>query len=195
MAKIVCEECQTEFKYEIAKNFECCPVCGASLFGEDDSDHESPVEDDSHNEPADEDFNNPDLYFYAIDSEDKYKDTDLRNVWCQCTSCKEVNTISYSFFDSISQDHLKLKKDLNLKCKGCGKKINNMVVSKRPDGWRNLNLWEKDYENLPKCPVCSSTKIHKISMTNKAASALAFGILAAGHVSKTYKCGVCGSKF
>lgn len=44
MAKIVCEKCQTEFKYEIAKNFECCPVCGTSLFGEDDFDHESPVE-------------------------------------------------------------------------------------------------------------------------------------------------------
>lgn len=31
MAKIVCEKCGTEYKYEVAKNFECCPVCGSSL--------------------------------------------------------------------------------------------------------------------------------------------------------------------
>lgn len=40
MAKIVCEKCGTEFKYEVARNFECCPVCGASMMGEDDSSHE-----------------------------------------------------------------------------------------------------------------------------------------------------------
>lgn len=40
MAKILCEECGTEFKFEIAKDFECCPVCGASLSGDDNSDHE-----------------------------------------------------------------------------------------------------------------------------------------------------------
>lgn len=34
--KIVCESCGTEFKFEIAKNFEYCPACGAS-FGEADT--------------------------------------------------------------------------------------------------------------------------------------------------------------
>lgn len=32
--KIVCESCGTEFKFEIAKDFEKCPVCGAAF--EDD---------------------------------------------------------------------------------------------------------------------------------------------------------------
>lgn len=31
MAKITCEKCGTEFKFEIAKNFESCPVCGVSF--------------------------------------------------------------------------------------------------------------------------------------------------------------------
>ncbi len=31
MAKITCEKCSTEFKFEIAKNFESCPVCGVSF--------------------------------------------------------------------------------------------------------------------------------------------------------------------
>ena len=29
MGKVVCEKCGTEYKFEIAKNFDCCPVCGA----------------------------------------------------------------------------------------------------------------------------------------------------------------------
>ena len=31
MGKIICEKCGTEFKFEIAKSFECCPVCGSSF--------------------------------------------------------------------------------------------------------------------------------------------------------------------
>lgn len=31
MAKITCEKCGTEFKFEVAKDFESCPVCGASF--------------------------------------------------------------------------------------------------------------------------------------------------------------------
>lgn len=37
MGKIVCEKCGTEFKFEIAKDFECCPVCGASFSDDGDS--------------------------------------------------------------------------------------------------------------------------------------------------------------
>lgn len=37
MAKIVCEKCGTEFKYEVAKDFDCCPVCGASMMDEGDN--------------------------------------------------------------------------------------------------------------------------------------------------------------
>ena len=37
MGKIVCEKCQTEFKFEIAKDFECCPICGASFSDSGDS--------------------------------------------------------------------------------------------------------------------------------------------------------------
>lgn len=142
-----------------------------------------------------EDFKNPDLYYYEIDDEDRYKNKELRDVWCQCISCREVNTIPYSDFDFISEDYVKLKKNLNLKCEGCGKKFENIIVPKRPDGWRKLNNWEVQKTNQPRCPICNSTRVHKISMTNKAASALAFGVLAAGHVSKTYKCDICKSKF
>ena len=95
-------------------------------------------------------------------------------------------------------DYLLIDNRWDDKCSHCGNELKNHIISKRPESWvdpRQRDMWEKDYHNLPKCPICHSTKIHKISMTNKAVSALTFGVLAAGHVSKTYKCDICGSKF
>lgn len=186
--KIVCESCGTIFPFEKAKNFTVCPVCNASF---DDGD----VEDSAHDEVDRMDLEHPDMYFYSIDDEEDEENEELRDVWCQCTTCREVNTISCNQFDFFKKKYVKLKDDIEICCKGCGKQITNPIIPKRPDGWRELNMWEKDYDSLPKCPICHSVKIHKISMANKAASALTFGVFAVGHVSKTYKCDVCGSKF
>lgn len=65
-------------------------------------------------------------------------------------------------------------------------------LKKREDFMRGMT--ERN-ANRPKCPICQSTNIHKISGVNKVGSALMFGVFAAGHVSKTYKCDNCGSKF
>lgn len=45
------------------------------------------------------------------------------------------------------------------------------------------------------CPKCGSVDTRVISGTNKAASVLVFGVLAANNVVKTYKCNKCGTKF
>lgn len=189
--KIICESCRTIFPFEKAKDFTVCPVCNAS-FDDEENDTSS-----AHDEKEEIDLENPDMYFYSIDDEDmyEYEDKSWRRVYCNCTSCREINSIVYSNFTVINPEYVKLKDGIEIRCKECGKVVTNPVIPKRPDGWRELNMWEKDYDNLPKCPICHSTKIHKISMTNKAASALTFGIFAVGHVSKTYKCDVCGSKF
>ena len=194
--RVNCAQCGTSYDrhFLLGKQgaLNVCPMCGAFISLSSDEEESFSHEDEPD---FDEEFNNPDLYFYDIDSEDEFENADLRDVWCQCTSCKKVNTISYNKFDVIKSEYLRLKKGLDITCKGCGKEFSNTVVPKRPDGWRELNQWEKDYEHIPKCPICSSTKIHKISMTNKAASIVTFGIFATGHVSKTYKCEICGSKF
>lgn len=182
--KVVCEKCESSFKFEAVKGMDCCPLCGEP-FESISSDVE---------EPDIVDFESPDLYFYDID-EHGVRENNLRYIWCQCTSCRKVNTISYNKFDIVKSEYLQLKNNLNIFCKGCGKQFTNPIVPKRPDGWERIKSVGKGIENIPKCPICSSTKIHKISMTNKAASALTFGIFAAGHVSKTYKCDICGSKF
>ena len=35
--KIICESCGTEFKFEVAKDFEKCPVCGVTFDNENDT--------------------------------------------------------------------------------------------------------------------------------------------------------------
>lgn len=50
--------------------------------------------------------------------------------------------------------------------------------------------------NVPKCPVCGSTNLKKISLTTRAVKTAAFGTIGAiDDAGKTYKCGNCGSKF
>jgi len=44
----------------------------------------------------------------------------------------------------------------------------------------------------PKCPTCSSPDVEKISTKSKVMKGIMFGILAAGKISKTFKCNNCG---
>lgn len=49
---------------------------------------------------------------------------------------------------------------------------------------------------IPKCPICGSTNIKKITMTTRAVKTATFGVVGAvDDAGKTYKCENCGSKF
>lgn len=50
-------------------------------------------------------------------------------------------------------------------------------------------------ENIPKCPICGSTNLKKITGTRKAMKIGLFGLFGAGDLGKTYQCGQCGAKF
>ena len=56
---------------------------------------------------------------------------------------------------------------------------------------------EKDKQNcIPKCPICGSTNINKISIGGRAVKAAVIGVVGAvDDAGKTYKCENCGSKF
>ena len=45
------------------------------------------------------------------------------------------------------------------------------------------------------CPTCGSTDVEKISGASKVGKAAAFGVLAAGSISKTFHCKNCGYKW
>lgn len=53
----------------------------------------------------------------------------------------------------------------------------------------------KPEENVPKCPICGSTNLKKITGTRKAMKIGLFGLFGAGDLGKTYQCGQCGAKF
>ena len=47
----------------------------------------------------------------------------------------------------------------------------------------------------PKCPICQSTNLSKITTVQKAGKIALFGIFGMGDNGKTWKCNNCGSKF
>lgn len=49
---------------------------------------------------------------------------------------------------------------------------------------------------IPKCPICGSTNVNRITVGSRAIKTTVFGIVGAiDDAGKTYKCGNCGSKF
>lgn len=56
---------------------------------------------------------------------------------------------------------------------------------------------EKNKQNcVPKCPICGSYNVNKITISSRAIKTAVFGVVGAvDDAGKTYKCSNCGSKF
>lgn len=54
---------------------------------------------------------------------------------------------------------------------------------------------KKQDNNTPKCPVCGSTYLRKVTATRKILKVGLFGRLGTGDLGKTYQCCKCGAKF
>ena len=202
---ILCPHCGSSMNEDILKkrNSETvCLVCGESLITSEDNSANKDISlsfgdgvELSENDSFDED--KIDFWWQSI-----YEPgTRLGGTnGCTAMTCAKCGypTSSAGYPIARMGDYLLIdSKDYEI-CGNCKNELTNHILYKRPEDWidpRKRDIWVKDYENVPKCPICSSTKIHKISLTNKAASVIAFGVFATGHVSKTYKCDVCGSKF
>lgn len=201
---ILCPHCRSTFDEDILRkrNSEnICLVCGESLLGEtcDIPEPAEPLgfgecvelsEDDSFDEDK------IDFWWYEIREPGTLGDTDRGDVGTTCTKCGRLSGVPYPI--ARTGNYLLIDPRWDDRCSNCGNEMKNHILSKRPADWvdpRKRATWTTDWESLPKCPICNSTKIHKISLTNKAASAITFGIFAAGHVSKTFKCDTCGAKF
>lgn len=205
MSKVICESCGSSFPFGVIKEKKFCPVCNHPLF--DDMDEVEDVEPEkdetlsfgegielSENDSFDED--KIDFWWYSIREPGTLGETDRGSISTTCAKCGQL-TGSVPYYIAKTGNYLLIDPRFHDRCRDCGNEMKNHILSKRPTDWvdtRKLDMWKRD-ENVPRCPICSSTKVHKISLTNKAASAIAFGVLAAGHVSKTYKCDICGSKF
>ena len=167
--KIVCSSCGTEFLFEAAKNFECCPVCGVLFDGEVD-------------EVQDEGL----MYFDQVFRFDKEPEGDFIALYC-----KECETISAVYLKSLDElvdkQYAILKEGITIQCRGCGKEHTpRKILYKRKDHYVSV---------LQHCPVCNSTMVKKISKTSKFIMAATLGSFAIPYNIKTYECQHCGHIF
>lgn len=109
----------------------------------------------------------------------------------ECEKCHTFNILKdeqLNIFKSLNEQIGFLNDGEQLTCESCDNihTYNNPLISEDNE---NYDL------NTPKCPVCNSANIDKISLANKAGSVAMFGVFSVGHVSKTFKCKNCGMKF
>lgn len=70
------------------------------------------------------------------------------------------------------------------------------IRAQRKRDWEDIKASAKERSLSPKCPICGSTNIKKISFTSRAVKTALFGAVGAiDDAGKTWKCNNCGSKF
>lgn len=179
MAKIVCENCGTSYKYEIAKDMVTCPVCGKNLW--DDEETEG-----TDNSNIQEESQEGLMYFDEVMI---FKDEpEYNNVCVYCGECENDNSLEVDKFDKIvNKEYVILKKDVVLKCRGCGKEHKpRKILYKMKDHYA---------PPLPRCPLCNSAMLKKIKTSSKVMAAATVGVFALPYNSKTFECKDCGYRF
>lgn len=82
-------------------------------------------------------------------------------------------------------------------------------LNQKLDEWEKQKMLEQQAKNLaqmqkekdkvnciPKCPICGSQNVQKITITTRAVKTVAFGVVGVvDDAGKTFKCENCGSKF
>lgn len=182
--QITCDNCGTIFKFEVVKDAISCPVCGQNW------------EDETASDIIDE--NKVQMWYTSTIKPNENGDGGSGMVFGCCKKCNRNQVWPYSIFEDTTNKYIKLKENIELTCQDCGESITYPYFTKRPKDYispREKARWITDLENKPTCPICGSQNVEKISLTNKAISAVTWGVLAAGHVSKTYRCKNCKAKF
>ncbi len=179
MAKIVCENCGTSYKYEIAKSMEICPVCRKNLWDNEEND-------DAGNSSIQEEPEDGLMYFDQIMIFEKKPENS--GVLTYCNECKQMDSLDLDLFDKIvDKEYVILKEDITLTCRGCGKEHKpRKILYKSKDSYA---------PPLPRCPACNSMILKKISTGSKVLAAATVGVFALPYNSKTFECKNCGYRF
>ncbi len=202
---VLCPHCKSTFDEDILKkknSEDICPVCGESLLAKSKKDgsfsNDEPLSfgdgiELGENDSFDED--KIDFWWYEID--EPSEDGMVRGrVHTNCAKCGHfVGGMPYPI--ARTGNYLLIDSRWDDKCSHCGHELKNHILSKRPADWvdpRKREMWVKDYENMPKCPTCSSINIRKISVTSKVASVAMWGLLSR-KVHKQWHCDTCGSEW
>lgn len=175
--KVICESCESVFKSEVIKNMNCCPVCGTSF------DDETETENDNLSEEL-KNANKSMMHVNQVHFQDSQMEGFIR---IQCKNCLDFLYIDIEDAEIINENYIKLKDMNKVECEKCGYKHTNFyltyceTISQAPP--------------LPRCPLCNSAMLKKITIGSKFIAAATLGTFALPYNSKTFECKDCGYRF
>lgn len=116
-------------------------------------------------------------------------DPEMNHVRVYCSECDYNDVIELNNFDElVEQEYVLLKEGITLKCEKCGvEHTDRKILYKPKDHYTTVNI--------PRCPICQSTNLKKITVGSKLLAAGMVGVFAAPYTSKTYECMNCHAKF
>ena len=131
----------------------------------------------------------------------KCGDIEMLGLEEDCSYCGyQLQDTEYYFTESVDHGNLKpeIRKAIFEKYIKNSHLYSEEAVKDREEkeGRERLNL-PSSYtpKNTPKCPICQSTNLSKITTVQKAGKIALFGIFGMGDNGKTWRCNNCGSKF
>ena len=134
-----------------------------------------------------------------------YTQSEAETAECSCKHTDYiylgVNPVQYYKMSDSSKDRLiqnKLKltqnqfEELKAEWSKIRKEVDREYYAQR---LAQRNEQRRVSQNTPKCPICQSTNLSKITAVQKAGKIALFGIFGMGDNGKTWRCNNCGSKF
>ena len=134
-----------------------------------------------------------------------YTQSEAETAECSCKHTDYiylgVNPVQYYKMSDSSKDRLIQKKlkltqnqfeELKAEWSKIRKEVDREYYAQR---LAQRNEQRRVSQNTPKCPICQSTNLSKITTVQKAGKIALFGIFGMGDNGKTWKCNNCGSKF
>jgi len=115
------------------------------------------------------------------------EEPEYNSVTAYCIQCGKSNSLDLELFDElVDKEYAILKEGVTVKCRGCGKEHEDRkIIYERKN---------KTIVNIPRCPICQSTNLKKISTGSKIFAAATMGGFAIPYTSKTFECKNCGYK-
>ena len=131
----------------------------------------------------------------------KCGDIEMLGLEEDCSYCGyKLQDTEYYFIESVERGNLKpeIRKAIFEKYIKNSPLYSEEAVKDREEkeDWEMISL-PSSYtpKNAPKCPICQSTNLSKITTVQKAGKIALFGIFGMGDNGKTWRCNNCGSKF
>lgn len=133
------------------------------------------------------------MYFDTTFFNEEYKPQSIQLI---CEKCGEYIEVDYNneYISKAQAEYCVVTNGERIKCK-CGNQCQNGLVEPKKNQ-KIIHIQQSiSALNVPKCPICQSKNLSKITATKKAMKIAAFGIFGMGDNGKTWKCNSCGSKF